>query len=360
MPESLSSYERITRALRHQEADRVPLTETFVWPDTYQRWKKEGFPADGDVVEYFALDRITCGGGFDSSLKAVFPHIVFEETDEYIIDQNNFGVKVKYFKNRFVTHVELDHAVKEYADWKKIKHHLAVSDDRLVDTGAERTKARQRGDFVALNIVDPFWFSFVMLGMENLMIQMAGDPEFIEDIYATYTDLMMAMVEKIAATGTPWDCVWFFSDMAYRNGPMFSPAFYDRYLLPHHKRMSDYCRGRGKFLFLHSDGNIEKLIPGLIKAGFDALQPLEARAGNDVRVYKPLYGKDVCFFGNISADILAEGRKEKIEEEIRSKLTVAKRGGGYIYHNDHSIPPTVSLENYRFAIECAKKYGKQG
>ncbi|MDO8587540.1 MAG: hypothetical protein Q7T82_10930 [Armatimonadota bacterium] len=47
-----------------------------------------------------------------------------------------------------------------------------------------------------------------------------------------------------------------------------------------------------------------------------------------------------------------------MEEEIRSKLAVAMRGGGYIFHSDHSVPPTVSFENYRYAMELVDEYGR--
>jgi uroporphyrinogen decarboxylase len=211
---------------------------------------------------------------------------------------------------------------------------------------------------VVMSPMDPYWFSFRMLGMENLMIQMAADPAFINDIYRTYTDWLLQMLGQVVEMGVEWDAIWFFSDMGYRNGPMFSPAFYRDYMAEQHSRVAEFCHSRGKHLLLHSDGNMVKLIPGLIEAGFDAIQPLEARAGNDVRELKPRYGEDVCFFGNISADVLARGDKAEIEEEVRTKVTAAKEGGGYIYHSDHSIPPSVSFDSYRLALECARKNGQ--
>jgi len=52
------------------------------------------------------------------------------------------------------------------------------------------------------------------------------------------------------------------------------------------------------------------------------------------------------------------GTKKDVEEEVVSKLEVAKQGGGYIFHSDHSVPPTVSWENYCYAVELVKKHGK--
>jgi hypothetical protein len=77
----------------------------------------------------------------------------------------------------------------------------------------------------------------------------------------------------------------------------------------------------------------------------------------NVRSLVDKYGDQTILMGNINADILAKGNKSEIEDEIASKIIAAKKSGGYIYHIDHSVPPTVSFETYSFAIEQVKKYG---
>ncbi|MEI6499654.1 MAG: uroporphyrinogen decarboxylase family protein, partial [Armatimonadota bacterium] len=64
------------------------------------------------------------------------------------------------------------------------------------------------------------------------------------------------------------------------------------------------------------------------------------------------------FFGNINNDVLARGDREEIREEVTSKVLAAKPGGGYIWHSDHSVPPTVSLASYRYAVELAREFGQ--
>jgi len=352
-----TSYDRIKAALEHRTLDRIPMTES-IWPDTIKRWHKEGLPEDKDVMDFLGLD-VICGiHPFDDGLSDAFPYIVYEETEEYKVDRNCYGVKVKYWKNRYATHIELDHAVKDRNDWERVKWALYPSGERITKDIVETSrKAREKGHFITLNCCEPYWFSFKMLGMENLCVQLKIDPEFIEDICTRYMEFLREMLIMTVNKGLEWDAIWFFSDMAYKNGPMFSPSDYRRFFLPHHKEISQFCKKQGKFLLLHSDGNMRELIPSVIEAGFDAIQPLEARAGNDVRIYKEQFGKKICLFGNISADILATGNRQAIEEEIRSKVLIAKEGGGYIYHSDHTIPSTVSLESYLFAVECAKRYG---
>ncbi|MCM8820469.1 MAG: hypothetical protein NC932_00755 [Candidatus Omnitrophica bacterium] len=352
-----TSYDRIKAALEHRTLDRIPMTESF-WPETIQRWKKEGLPEDMDVYEFLGLDFICGIHPFDDGLSDAFPYTVYEETDEYKVDRNPYGVKVKYWKNSYTTHVELDHAVKDRNDWEKVKWALNPSEERIPKDIVEISKkAREKGHFITLNCSEPYWFSFVLLGMENFCVQLKIDTEFIEDICQRYMEFMEKMLKMVINKGVEWDGIWFFSDMAYKNGPMFSPSDYRRFFLPCHREISQFCKREGKFLLLHSDGNMRELLPYIIDAGFDAIQPLEARAGNDVRVYKNQFGNQICLFGNISADIIATGNHTAIEEEIKTKVLTAKQNGGYIYHSDHTIPYTVSLESYIFAVECAKKYG---
>lgn len=72
---------------------------------------------------------------------------------------------------------------------------------------------------------------------------------------------------------------------------------------------------------------------------------------------KKIYGNEIVFIGNISADVMSS-TKEEIEFEVRTKISTAKQGGGYIFHSDHSVPPSVSFENYCYVIELVEKYGK--
>jgi uroporphyrinogen decarboxylase len=76
-----------------------------------------------------------------------------------------------------------------------------------------------------------------------------------------------------------------------------------------------------------------------------------------VRELKQQYGDRLAFMGNIDTRKMAHPDPAVIEEEIRTKLESAKVGGGYIYHSDHSVPPTVSFEQYCRVLELVRQYG---
>jgi uroporphyrinogen decarboxylase len=135
----------------------------------------------------------------------------------------------------------------------------------------------------------------------------------------------------------------------------FSEAMYRELMLPWHTMLADFCHANDLFLLLHCCGDARKLVPHLIDAGFDAIQPLEARCGNDVREMKPLYGERITLFGNMNMDVFASGDRDAIREEITTKMQAAMPGGGYIWHSDHSVPPTVAFDDYVYAIELTRE-----
>ena len=347
----VSSRDRICAALRHGTLDRIPICETSFWPETIERWQAEGLPVGVNPVDYFGLDRIVVAhhinGGF-------FAYEIFEETNEYIVDLNPYGTTVKYLKNGGSSsgHTELDHRVKTIEDWRKATACLQVTEDRLLDSITVLGSS-----YVTLAPVDHFWMSFLMCGLEDLCCWLLLKPEEMREIYDDYVTFLLGMLELYIKKGGEFDGLWFFSDMAYCSGPMFSPTVFRDVIAPGYERLKDWCRVNNKSMLLHTDGNISKLLPELIRIGFDWVHPLEARAGNDVRIYKDEYGDKITFMGNINADIIARGNENEVEDEIASKVTIAKENGGYIYHIDHSVPPTISFEAYSHAIEMVKKYG---
>ena len=97
-----------------------------------------------------------------------------------------------------------------------------------------------------------------------------------------------------------------------------------------------------------------------IEAGFECLQPLEAKASMDVRKLCPAYGDRMAFFGNIDVMVMGSNDRQKVEHEVRSKLAAGMATNGYAYHSDHSVPPTCSWATYQFIVDLLNQYGIYG
>jgi uroporphyrinogen decarboxylase len=195
--------------------------------------------------------------------------------------------------------------------------------------------------------------------MENMLMLMLDNPGFIHELYAAHAEVVIGIFEGMRKLGIEFDGARLADDLGYRVAPLISPKLYRELVYPHHKRLCDHFAGYGLKTMLHSDGNIAPLIPHFLDAGYSALNPLEVKAGLDVRELAGTYGNRLVFYGNIDVRKLS-GSREEIEQEITSKLAAVKETGGYIYHSDHSVPNSVSFENYAFAIELIKQHGTYG
>ena len=350
----MDSRERILTTLRGGIPDRIGRSDS-IWSETVQRWRKEGLAENQDIGALLGFD--FHGIGFcDTTLR--FPTEVIEDNDEYIIQKDGNGVTRKDFKHESGhTPHWLEHTLKTGKDWYKYKDRLLFDNSRVPDVKPAFDDGRSKNKFVHLVGVEAYENAWPVFGQVNIFTMMMDEPEVAADVFMTYTDLLIQAAQRSLELGADYDGIWVYGDVGYRNGTLFSPECYDKLLFPAHKKMCDYFNSLNKPVILHSCGKIQSLIPRFIEAGFSAIQPLEAKCGQDVRELKQLYKGKITFFGNIDVRALSS-TKEDIEEEIKSKLKIAGEGGGYIYHSDHSVPPTVSWDNYCYAMELLDKYGK--
>jgi uroporphyrinogen decarboxylase len=188
---------------------------------------------------------------------------------------------------------------------------------------------------------------------------MLEDPEVVKDAMDTWADLTVKCIDYYVKHGLDFDGVWFYGDMGYRNGTLFGPDVYRSLVMPAHSKIVDYIHQQGKKVILHSCGQIKSFLPMLIEVGFDAIQPLEAKCDQDVRELVKQYGRQIVFIGNIDVRALSAD-KEAISEEMESKLAAFEGSWNYVFHSDHSIPQTVTLENYRYALDLARGYLRRG
>ena len=353
----MTSRERFAAALSRRIPDRVPMTEISYWPDTVTRWRREGLPDGVEPLDYFKLERICVQCPINGSLRLA--EQVIEETETHRVVKDNNGVTHKSWKNHYAPPVEMDFLIKTFDDWKRHRERLADMTGRVAaDADEQYRKAVQSDDLRVISPTEPVWYILRTLGFENALVSIAREPDFIDDMMKTYTDFVLDLLREALRRGYRYDAVWFFSDLCYKNGMLFSPRTYRERFQAHHARIKAFCREQGMLLMLHCDGDVREFIPLLIETGFDCIQPLEARAGNDVRQLKRQHGAAICFFGNINMDVLARGDRSEIEDEVAGKVEAAKAGGGYIWHSDHSVPPTVSFDSYALACETGRKHGR--
>ena len=375
----MNGRERILAALNHEEADRIPITD-YLWTATVARWHQEGIPDDIMPAEYFGFEN----AAFDADTSPRFPVEVVEEDEEYVTLRDFYGGLRRNHKDYSTTPEVIDFAVKSRDDWERIKELLQPGPDRVdwegnwparpYDDGNTflslrcttangglpgYRKARAEGKYVQYEAyvgLDKIqWYT----GTERLLVAMVDDPDWVRDMFETDADLAIRQYEIMAEGGFEFDGAHLVNDMGYRNSLLFSPRTYDKVLRPTIRRLISYFKGQGLKVTMHSCGSVVKLIPRLIEDGLDGLDPLETKAKNMGLVeLKKEFGDQLCLVGGIDVRPMADPDPSAIEEEIRRKIPFVKRGGGYVYASDHSVPNNVSLDQYKRVMELVHEYGR--
>ncbi|MDR0494928.1 MAG: hypothetical protein LBG95_04805 [Treponema sp.] len=351
----MTTKERFTRMFEHREADRVPIVDD-PWAGTLLRWKEEGMPADADWRDFFGVDKLE-RIYVDNSPQ--YERKVIEENDRFVISTTEWGVTMKNFKVPDSTPEFLEYTVTTPEVWEKAKARMKPDRDRINWDYLKANYPRWKAD--GRWIQGLFWFGFdvthsYLAGFETIIYALMEQPEWVKDIFKTYLDTAIALFEMIWDEGYQFDSVFWYDDMGYKGAPFFSNEIYAEVLQPFHKKAVDWAHNRGIKAHLHSCGNIMKRVPQLVEIGVDCLNPIEIKAGMDIKSLKRDFGGKLVLHGGTNALIM--DKPEKIIPYIEEMLPIVKENGGYIFSSDHSIPNSVSLETYRQIADTVKRIGK--
>lgn len=355
----MDSHERVNRTLKHKEADRIPRADSY-WPEVVPQWHKEGLSKDANVSDLFDFDIVGAGWN-NSQAKPGFTETI-EENEQSITRKDGNGAILRYWKGKSGTPEHIGFTVNSRETWGVLKRDLLAApiSQRVDANGAlQRMKyARQNRRWFCWAGVECFEIAKDVLGHEQLCVAMAEDPEWAKDVFDTETAVAIEALNHLERSGLVFDGAWIYGDIAFNHAPFCSPQMYRDLVMPAHQRQVGWFKDRGLPVIYHTDGNFHPLIPPMLEIGIDCFQPLEAKAGMDVRDLKRRFGNNASFMGNIDATVLLTNDREMIEAEVASKIPMAKIGGGYIYHSDHSIPPGVTWQTYQFLMSLVEKHGR--
>ena len=351
----MTSRERIARMFAHQPADRIPVIDD-PWPATIERWQREGLPVGVSYVDYFDLDRVTLIR-VDNSPR--YPARVLEETDAYHIRTTPFGVTVKDWKHAASVPEFLDFTIVNPDTWRAAKARMTPDRERIPWDELRTNYARWRAD--GCWIMGLLWFGFDVthswaVGSARVLKALLKQPEWVVDMFNHFLDVNLALLQQIWDAGYTFDAVYWPDDMGYKQNQFFSLRTYRALLKPVHRRAVAWAHAHGIKAHLHSCGDIRPLIPELVEIGVDALNPLEVKAGMDPVQIKRAYGDRLVLHGGVNAVLWDD--LPAIEAEMQRVIPVLKESGGYIFSSDHSVPSSVSLENFRRIVELAKELGR--
>ncbi len=353
----------VDNLMRKRPAERVALRD-LPWPDTLRKWVTQGMDADeegkpADTVDHFGFDMVGVGGWFDWHAKRSFSEIL-EETDEWKVVRNGSGAARKWWKNKSGTPEHVDFLMTSRAVWDRdYRPHLLDVDRERVDVEAAREQlARRRAQGLWTSYGHQFIWENMRgsMGDTTMYISLVDDPDWIHDYCRVYTDMYKTYWRiLIEEAGRP-DGAWLFEDLGYKDRLFCSPKTLSELIFPYYAEMVEFLHAYDLPVVLHTCGYTEPALEMIVDAGFDALNPMEVKAGNDALAFAERYAEKLTFIGGLDARILESGDRDLIRREVTGLIEGMKqRGASYVYGSDHSISTNVDYDDFKYAIDVYRE-----
>jgi len=197
-----------------------------------------------------------------------------------------------------------------------------------------------------------------LFGMEQALVLMHTAPAVIEAAVSYIEGFLLAEMRRVLETcGHLAQFYWCGDDFSTQRGIMISPEAWRRFLKPVYAKMFSLVKSFGLGVWFHSCGTFRPVLPDLVDLGMDVWETVQVHLeGNDPHVLKREFGRQITFFGAISCQhTLPFGTPEEVRAEVRERVKVLGKGGGYICGPDHSIQKNMPPRNLAALWDEARK-----
>lgn len=411
---TMTSRQRVLAALNHQEPDRVPLDlsghrSSGIAAMAYARLREYlGLPkkpirvydpvqqlaiVDEDVLQRFHVDTVELGRAFALEDKHWAEWVLPDGTPclmpawakpvrdngEWVLRSSQTGrvigrmpEGVWYFEQAHFPFLEredldgLEAAFTEcmWCDAASPPGPLAAGSGgtQLLAEGARRL--RQQTDRAIIGL---FGGNLLELGQflyrnDQFFMLLAGEPERAHRFLDRLLEIHLRNLDLfLSAVGEHIDIILFGDDLGMQSGPQVSPAMYREFFQPRERTMWQRVKQRAPHLKiqLHCCGGVRELLPGLIEAGLDALNPVQITCrGMEPAALKRDFGRQLTFWGGgcDTRDVLIKGTPAQVREHVQRLVRLWKPGGGYVFQQVHNImadvPPANVVAMYEAALEA--------
>lgn len=363
----MDARERVALALDHKEPDRIPIDCWTTGVIDEKLMRHYGFSDREQLLQHFDVDfRYIEGPKYigpepkvheDGSIEDHWgvPRVLIEvEADD--------GTKSSY---REVLDFPLRHAksVKELEDYP----HWPKADWFDYDCVADQVATAQATGKVVVFMGDrmnrcaQLKPAMYLRGIDQIFYDLAVEPEIAEYLFRRITDFYIEYVGRtLEAASGGIDILMLGDDFGTQKGPFMSPNMWRQFLKPGFKQFTELGHRHKTKVAHHSCGSIKPLIPDLIDAGLDILNPLQPDVTDmDHAEAKKTFGDRLCFHGSISIQkTLPFGTPDDVRNEVRLRRETLGPNGGFIYCTAHNIQADTPIENIEALFEAYQTLGR--
>ena len=337
MRDTMTPRERWLAVLRRQQPDRMPMDYWATWEASTRLMQHLGCSSMEEVYAKLHIDTPVSVGG-----RYVGPPIPPGEDVfgcKYRDIEYQGGIYSEVVYSPLAQYSSVDEIERHYRwpspDWWDYSHigeEVARHPDRIIRGGGS----------------EPFLIYKNLRGQEQGMMDLIEHPEIVHYCLDKLFDLAYEDTRRIfeAARGEV-HMTYVAEDMGSETGLLFSPAQIREFLIPGMKRMIRLAHEAGAYVFHHNDGAIRAIIPDMIEAGIDVLNPIQWRCrGMDREGLKRDFGDRLVFHGGVDNQYtLAFGTVEEVRKEVEENVRILGAGGGYILAPCHNIQAVSPPEN---------------
>jgi uroporphyrinogen decarboxylase len=202
----------------------------------------------------------------------------------------------------------------------------------------------------------PFEQALWMRGWEDFLADLYTEPALAEALMDKITEVDIGLWDVfLTEVGDYVDVVCQGDDLAMQDRSIIPLDVYNKYVKKYHKRIYDFIKTKTKAkIFHHSCGSVFELIPGLIDAGIDILNPIQTSAKNmEPERLKMNFGKDLTFWGGLDTQkVLPYGTVQQIQDEVKRVMEILGKDGGYVFAPGHNIQALVPPENIKAMMDA--------
>lgn len=353
----MTPYERIMTVLRHQQPDRVPKMVNF-YPTSFDRYPgRSGEEMFDTEIRFVEIDEPREQADFLRYLKSL-PRDTYVGTNRILRTYHDWG-----YHPEIELHARLGDArtIHDIAAAPLPDFMQRVRPDRLREQVA---RLHDRG--YAVMATPPhlggelFETAWRMRGFLRFMKDMVQNPPLVDYLLEQLTAMHLAVSLMLVRAGI--DILGLDDDVAEPTRMLMSREMWQRYFKPCVRTIIETARAANPdlFIFWHSDGNIEAIIPDLIEVGVNILNPVQPDV-MDPASLKLRYGEQLVFFGTVGTpQRWSWGAPEDIRAEVKERIETVGKGGGLIISPAYDLEPEESIpwENITAFFEAVEEFGE--
>ncbi|OGV86812.1 MAG: hypothetical protein A3K19_00725 [Lentisphaerae bacterium RIFOXYB12_FULL_65_16] len=342
--------------MHYGEFDRMPVIHWTGWPETLERWKREGLPEGANIHQFFGAVPMWTGIGINLGLLPEFTEETLRETAEYRVFRAKDGVIQQAWKQRSCIPHYMDFTLKTATDWPEYKKRLQPDPARVpANLDQQIRNVDASGLPILVGTASMMGWIRNWMGVENMSYLMYDAPDCYADMVNTLADLtcwgLDQVLPRMKAAGVTPDLGFGWEDICGKTGPLVSPTIFDRCVTQGYRKIRSKLNEFKVPLYgLDSDGMVEPLTPNWMDSGINLLFPIEPGTwGATPEHFRQRFGRELRMIGGYDKLVIEKG-PAAIDAELQRHIPLLKEGG-LVLMPDHLITPDTSLENYRYYLD---------